>query len=1159
MTEQTTIPREETLTLDYDVLRKKALEYIEQLAGKTWTDYNTHDPGITVLESLVYALTDLSYRTNLSMEDLLASHPTPNPNPSFFRLEAILPSHPLTLEDTKKQLLDTNGIQNAWVRKVPEGKRKIYFNEHSKSLQGSGIDGNKVNLSGLYEVKFESIREGLENNIISLLMQDRNLCEDFVDASKIQGRNVTIHATVILSLEADVNTTLAEIYFRIYKFLNPKIVFDSLEHLQGNKISLEELYEGPLLNQGFLREDSLQKTREEGIIYFSDVLAAMWSSGEEETVLSIDYGDSPLVKVENDPQSHIGFVRLGENIQPILDIDGSEIEVLLETKERQSGNALVIDMEQVKIQYETLKQAYVDQTTHTRTPVEIPVGTQREITAYVSVQEELPRVYGVGNNVPPISGTPPERLAQSRQLQGFLLLFDQLMGNYLAQLSQVGSLFSYTPQQHTYFNRALKEITGIRGLLHEYTGTSESDWNDFMATTFPNKLTAILEPTHSKEFRQRRHQFLDHLLARFSDAYTDVSNFQDTDQVLGQKAIAAKEQLLSSYDQLSKQRGKGFNYGGSTMWGSGSEVTGYEQWVRAKLGISDTMRDFICSPENFFNRLLFGQNANDVVSINFDSYKALTSWTLELWVLPSQTTTFGTLIDLQNTSLENLVHITINSNAELLITLSSETPVVISDTAIQWDQWVQLAISYDQTTPSATIFINGSQIRDIALSGAIPSFVDSTVILGNNTTKNAVLKGVIAQLLLWGKALSESELLEKTMNTSIENDRNLKGLWKAEIINFQNLKDSATNHGMIQGNPLYLQQASFDGVNLLLQQFRENTDDTVSINFDSYNALTSWTLELWVLPSQNSNSSTLIDVQKNTNSENILCLEINNSADLLVKLATESQVTISNAAIQWDQWVHLAVSYDHDNIISTIFVDGNQVEQINLSESIPSFENAATYLGNNKGNTAAFKGAIARLALWGKEFSQSDLTNKEGILNGDEVDLEGLWKTLQYFRDQKASSNNHGTIEGTPQYQGTNGMGTFHLVEHILLRPKNAYSSNFLNPSSAFQNDPYSNQMTIICPKLAPPFNNRGYRDHFTHIVQSEAPAHVYVNILWVIYPSDLSQFESHYREWLEEQKAYLDFENPTNTNLYKMAHQNFIDTFNVLFTNYTGANLAAV
>nr|MBD3621481.1 hypothetical protein [Sunxiuqinia sp.] len=31
--------------LDYGFLRRKGLEYIEQLASEIWTDYNAHDPG----------------------------------------------------------------------------------------------------------------------------------------------------------------------------------------------------------------------------------------------------------------------------------------------------------------------------------------------------------------------------------------------------------------------------------------------------------------------------------------------------------------------------------------------------------------------------------------------------------------------------------------------------------------------------------------------------------------------------------------------------------------------------------------------------------------------------------------------------------------------------------------------------------------------------------------------------------------------------------------------------------------------------------------------------------------------------------------------------------------------------------------------------------
>jgi hypothetical protein len=53
-------------------MRQKGLEYIQLLGSKFWTDYNIHDPGISILEALCYALTDLGYRTSLDIKDLLA-------------------------------------------------------------------------------------------------------------------------------------------------------------------------------------------------------------------------------------------------------------------------------------------------------------------------------------------------------------------------------------------------------------------------------------------------------------------------------------------------------------------------------------------------------------------------------------------------------------------------------------------------------------------------------------------------------------------------------------------------------------------------------------------------------------------------------------------------------------------------------------------------------------------------------------------------------------------------------------------------------------------------------------------------------------------------------------------------------------------------------
>ena len=56
---------------DFQVLQKSAIETIQQLAGNIWTDYNEHDPGVTIMEALNYALTELDYKCSFPLEDYL--------------------------------------------------------------------------------------------------------------------------------------------------------------------------------------------------------------------------------------------------------------------------------------------------------------------------------------------------------------------------------------------------------------------------------------------------------------------------------------------------------------------------------------------------------------------------------------------------------------------------------------------------------------------------------------------------------------------------------------------------------------------------------------------------------------------------------------------------------------------------------------------------------------------------------------------------------------------------------------------------------------------------------------------------------------------------------------------------------------------------------
>jgi hypothetical protein len=101
------LPRELPPT-HFDSLRRTALQAAQHLAGDHWTDYNLHDPGVTLLEAFAYAATELAYRADAPVATLLADaqgavdwarhglHPPP----------AALPCRPSTAADLQRWLLD---------------------------------------------------------------------------------------------------------------------------------------------------------------------------------------------------------------------------------------------------------------------------------------------------------------------------------------------------------------------------------------------------------------------------------------------------------------------------------------------------------------------------------------------------------------------------------------------------------------------------------------------------------------------------------------------------------------------------------------------------------------------------------------------------------------------------------------------------------------------------------------------------------------------------------------------------------------------------------------------------------------------------------------------------------------------------------------------
>jgi hypothetical protein len=100
-------------------LREKALSFAQQFSGNIWTDYNYHDPGVTFMEQLCYAITDLAYRTQFPITDLLYiqnDKDNKKSNNLLFPPSQIFPSSPIIINDYRKLLIGKiPEIKNCWL------------------------------------------------------------------------------------------------------------------------------------------------------------------------------------------------------------------------------------------------------------------------------------------------------------------------------------------------------------------------------------------------------------------------------------------------------------------------------------------------------------------------------------------------------------------------------------------------------------------------------------------------------------------------------------------------------------------------------------------------------------------------------------------------------------------------------------------------------------------------------------------------------------------------------------------------------------------------------------------------------------------------------------------------------------------------------------
>lgn len=537
---------------NYQRLREEGLQHLQLLSHKLWTDYNIHDPGVTSLELLCYAITDLGYRISQPLPDLLALPETGEETEASFPTAAqVLPSRPVTADDYRRLLIDIPGIRNAWL--LPESQQYGINCERSRLefLQKGRLHKNRVELKGLYRVLLEleedvaaedsERRSDLKQQAWELLQANRNLCEDFTGIQLVQQKPFCLCAEIELAPNAEIDLTEARIFRAVQQFLTPPVRFYSLQQLLEKSVPVETIFDGPLLQSGFLDAGELAASQIRQQINLSDILQEMMTVEGVLAVRDIVIAPSGAPLPEDEDSWIVPVWQEGQTpLQPVISVECSR---LVFYKDLLPFRADFAQVETLLAQMETAEQASAHPGSD---DLPIPVGRYRNSGAYQSIQQHYPKTYGISDSGLPESAS-DQRKAQARQLQAYLLFFDQILANYFAQLGNVRQLFALDPAiGQSYFSQVVAGVTDADGLYAD-------------PATLAEEIQHLCEDEAT--FLKRRNQFLDHLLARFAENFNEYvwTMYAHNRSNAVAEAARAKREFLRDYPELSANRGGAFN------------------------------------------------------------------------------------------------------------------------------------------------------------------------------------------------------------------------------------------------------------------------------------------------------------------------------------------------------------------------------------------------------------------------------------------------------------------------------------------------------------------------------------------------------------------------------------------------------------------------
>jgi hypothetical protein len=569
---------------DFKFLKERGLDFVRANGGPRWSNLNSADPGITILDQLCYALSELGYCTGFPIPDLLTGMDEKiNINDQFFKPAQILTTSPITIEDYIKYLVDEEAaVTNAIINPTMQNGVKVY----------------QVYLLISDKSMAKDSAEQICRRAYYTLNKARNIGEIFLMPVALVRIQVFVTGVLMLHDKNNIASLIKALDAAFSEYVFPSIRGKGSDELYAAGSVTENILNGPSLKNGWVDNIGIKK----------DQLSVI-------EVAHVVNGFSSIVGMEPSHLKRSGdknfYDELRVEIDQLIDIDisGSVQQGFLTVQ----CNEITLTTKEVDaLVQQTMQQSFSTQPgIHPAVLNEkldgLPASTYRDISGYYSIQNTFPEIFAAGPDAV-MSNAAAYKVAQSRQLKGYLTIFDQVLANQFAQLGNVNKLFSfhnattsspsdttifyakqnkaeeyrgiypvpYRTFSPTYFYQSLYDVPHIRSLLkdnhvfdHSAIGVTPEEeelksWEAYKLDPYNAYIRGLMDLIDDDEDNlQRRNEMLDHLLARHGESPEFINTVIEGTEYSGSNArdsVIIKSLLLQHLALLSYNRSRGVNY-----------------------------------------------------------------------------------------------------------------------------------------------------------------------------------------------------------------------------------------------------------------------------------------------------------------------------------------------------------------------------------------------------------------------------------------------------------------------------------------------------------------------------------------------------------------------------------------------------------------------